>query len=177
MTTKINRPPSGLQWLLGTQSFGKNPDQLSLVTLPTIEQLPFLGVQTQQVSRDTVTANARGPWCSIEVPDGEYWIPIQAAFRSIGVQTAGDSLSMSIQVGDLPGAGSLATSGGIVLASSPLQTAVAVGDVFKLAWTAPSTFLVAGQTRFRGFLDSYNPGGLADINVDLMIWYYRLPGG
>ena len=35
--SQIHRPPRGLQHLLGSQSFGKNPDELAQVVQPTID--------------------------------------------------------------------------------------------------------------------------------------------
>jgi len=41
--SQINRPPLGLQELLGSQNFGDNPKDLGNLVSPTLDMLPFYG--------------------------------------------------------------------------------------------------------------------------------------
>lgn len=41
--SKINRPPLGLQQLLGSQNFGQNPTELEGSVRPSLDLLPFYG--------------------------------------------------------------------------------------------------------------------------------------
>lgn len=49
--SRINRPPSGLQQLLGSQNFGENPDELLQEVRPVIDCLPFFGADLLKVAR------------------------------------------------------------------------------------------------------------------------------
>ncbi|MGI9457519.1 MAG: hypothetical protein ACR2NU_13225 [Aeoliella sp.] len=47
--SQINRPPLGLQELLGSQNFGDNPSQLAQSVVPTIDLFPFLATSTLKI--------------------------------------------------------------------------------------------------------------------------------
>lgn len=64
--SQINRPPGGLQQLLGSQNFGKNPDQLAQTVQPTLDLFPFFGSGLLRVVQSTGARVNEGLICNVE---------------------------------------------------------------------------------------------------------------
>ena len=78
--SQINRVPWGLQSLLGSQNFGKNPGALNESVQPTLDQLPFLGYETLQCDADYVAgATIVGDKAELTIPDNEAWAVLGVA--------------------------------------------------------------------------------------------------
>ena len=68
--SKINTPPLGLQSLLGSQSFGDNPDDLLQGVRPTVDMLPFYGVNSLKQDAATAARNTPGGLASFTYASG-----------------------------------------------------------------------------------------------------------
>lgn len=62
--SQINRPPIGLQQLLGSQNFGDNPDDLRQGVVPTIDLTPFYGSGVLRVATITGSRTSEGIICT-----------------------------------------------------------------------------------------------------------------
>ena len=78
MASKINTPPVGLQDLLGSQSFGENPNLLTEVVSPTLEQFPFLSADkiSAYTQQQNVAATDPAVIFAFLQPAGEVWMPL-----------------------------------------------------------------------------------------------------
>lgn len=71
--SQINRPPKGLQDVLGSKNFGVNPSNLGQAVVPTIDIGQFYIADLMDIARDDVTGIAVLDQAEIEVPTGEVW--------------------------------------------------------------------------------------------------------
>ncbi len=74
--TQINRVPRGLQDLLNTQSFGKNPDQLGQVVQPVLDISAFYRAEKLEVVRTQKDNLAVGDEILTQIPVGENWFVV-----------------------------------------------------------------------------------------------------
>lgn len=63
--SQINRPPTGLQQLLGSQNFGVNPNELERTVQSTVDLVPFLGSQTLRKASNQGSRATTGEVCTI----------------------------------------------------------------------------------------------------------------
>mgnify|MGYP000431930982 CR=1 FL=1 len=78
--SQINRPPIGLQGLLGSQNFGTNPSELSQIVSPGIDLFPFWASQGLKFDKQTGSAAGVGSLIETQVPDGKTWAVLSCAF-------------------------------------------------------------------------------------------------
>lgn len=97
--TQINRPPLGLQGLLGTQSFGQNPGEALQEVRPIVDMLPFW--QTQLLRAATAVGQRDTPGLINNLESGvtqdvnSYWMLYAVA---VYLQSVG-TVAAEIQVG------------------------------------------------------------------------------
>lgn len=72
--SQINRVPWGLQYLLGSKNFGKNPAQLAESVAPVLDMSPHLAYETLATETDYQAGlTTEGEYAEIVVPDNEAW--------------------------------------------------------------------------------------------------------
>lgn len=161
--SQINRPPLGLQSLLGSQNLGDNPNNMLTDMRPTLDLLPFLTAQL--LRQETVTGGriTPGTVASLQPFAGELWalkglgafngaitgvgpFDLQLAFTMTKIAGGGSAEVHTLAVGDV-----LSVSGGdnvgfavnfdtplilepgITVALNFLQCGLANADTFRLS--------------------------------------------
>lgn len=71
--SQINRPPKGLQDVLGSKNFGVNPNQLSQSVVPTVDIGQFYTADLMDIARDDVTNLTLLDQAELTIPTGEVW--------------------------------------------------------------------------------------------------------
>lgn len=103
--SQISRLPTGLQSLLQSKNFGRNPDQLLQEVRPTLdlEQFWQAYVFHSRTSGETNLNNGQEAFFTFTVPAGEYWL-----VTSVGIVTrvtaggnVGDGASFSAAIDDV----------------------------------------------------------------------------
>jgi len=163
--SQINRPPLGLQQLLGSQNFGDNPDDLGQVVQPTVELFPFYAAGAMKMKH---TAGGRTTAGIIST------VPIFGAAAIIGVSVrrelmgVAELLNIGITMDGLNSVGASASK--IVLASTgPITYGIGVG--FGLNYTFPQPLIVESGAQFNSEYFGYN--GNIEF-VTLTVLYYDL---
>lgn len=166
--SRINRPPLGLQGLLGSQNLGVNPDELGQQVLPTLDIFPFYGAQLTTHFSIPGGRTTEGTIVSKVIPAGEMWGLIGVGAVCAGITGAGGDIQLSIQLAQLPGN---APGQFHPLVTGPLQTVNAT-NVPTLSLVLPFPLLLEPNTEI--FL-------VADVNTlaaadsfRLSILYYKL---
>jgi hypothetical protein len=67
--SQINRPPQGLQFLLGSQNFGVNPNELITTIQPTVDVSDMLASQLVRSASGSGSRVDEGEVCAIEFFD------------------------------------------------------------------------------------------------------------
>lgn len=172
--SQINRPPRGLQDLLGSLNFGKNPANLDQNVWPGIDMLAFWALDAQFVRRDTggdLTTPA-AVVNSYDVPFGEVWVPItfscKCAYTNVGDQ-GGFTLELDRHG---PVSGSLPAVGQ-VLAQADGPPALVIGHVFSASFTWDRPILYPSGTRFR-VLTAYNIVAVGPTSATTTLHYLKL---
>lgn len=99
--SRINRPPFGLQQLLGSQNFGKNPPDLAQVVQPTIDLTPFYGAGLLRMESNTGSASTEGQVQAINF-DGRVAL-VGASLHVYNALTGAANLQLGIALSNLPG--------------------------------------------------------------------------
>ena len=71
--SQINRVPWGLQSLLGSKNFGRNPSQLVEAVQPTLDMSGHLSYELLKGASVLNTVTAAGQVAQLTVPDNEAW--------------------------------------------------------------------------------------------------------
>ncbi len=105
--SRINRPPKGLQGLLGSQSFGSNPDELLQEVRPSIELFPFWGAELLRHKIINGGRTTNGVIAQHLVPTDEVWAMKQVScYRIAGFTGAGPhTLQVGLEFSSISGAG------------------------------------------------------------------------
>jgi len=98
----INRVPKGLQDLLGSKNFGKNPAELLQQVRAAVDLLPFWAVEKINFARTigggAITAGSAAT--STAVPTGEIWGVIESACNVTKVTTG--NLDLAARLTNVP---------------------------------------------------------------------------
>ena len=164
--SQINRPPIGLQSLVGSKNFGVNPSDLGQQVLPVVELLPFWASQALKFQKLTGTAAGAGSLIEAQVPQGKTWGILSAAFH-IEVPIANVDFIASIAIDEN-------------LTGTDWYTVAAITNggnlddgLFEICmWTPPVTFWIPPEYTIRGVLDSSSPAQTRDFELHLV--YYEL---
>lgn len=100
--SQVNRPPTGLQQLLGSQNFGDNPDQLLNEVRPTLDLLPMYGSGLLRKKTGTGARTNTGEVCNIEF-FGDAAIVAIGATAYNGVPTTNEQIEWSLGLKDISG--------------------------------------------------------------------------
>lgn len=167
--SQINRPPIGLQSLLGSKNFGQNPSDLSQQVLPTVDLFPFWATQQLRFAKEeqTTAGGDNAPVVSIQVPEGETWAVISATMeRKLTLSTTNIGMNIAIDDG-LTGANWFT----VAAMDEPLVVTMTNIDRVFVNWTPPILFWLPSGYAIRGINQS-DPAEVADYALDLV--YYKL---
>lgn len=96
---QINRVPFGLQSLLDSQNFGNNPSNLVESVMPVIDIEPFMrSALLKRVTDSLNGVSAIGNVLTVEIPDGEVWLPITWSCRFMNNAAAGANAKARCEV-------------------------------------------------------------------------------
>lgn len=101
MSSQINRPPLGLQQLLGSQNFGQNPPELKADVQSTVELLPFYGSGLLRMESNAGARTAKGEVSSV-VLDGRVAL-LHASLEIYNPLTAPEDIGASISMRNISG--------------------------------------------------------------------------
>ena len=94
----VNTPPFGLQDLLGSRNFGKNPSELVETIQPTIDMLPYLDYDNFRIESISGSVNIIGASVTIEIPDSEIWNVVSVSASYLNAFAAGASARIRVSV-------------------------------------------------------------------------------
>jgi hypothetical protein len=169
--SQINRPPIGLQSLLGSQNFGENPSNLLQDVTSQLDLLPFYGAYLQKDVREIGNLIGRGNAVNITVPEGELWLPIVVSGGLIGQIGSTSNIRLAITVEGIPG-GFPAPGSGVCVAQQRSAVSSVVGDSCRIVWTPnPPLLLLPG---YNLTLDVDKNASAGNENFEFNVWYYDL---
>lgn len=144
--SKIHRPPRGLQHLLGSQSFGENPDQLAQVVTPTLDLTGYYSSELIKTldTNTMVTADGQIGSFKFQAP-----VALVAAGIEMGALAAAEEMAFDIRLSDLGGVGF-----STVVASQGAHT-YQTGATPTFGMLFPYPLVVPGGCEIQGFLTSY----------------------
>lgn len=168
--SKINKPPLGLQDLLGSQSFGTNPGDLLQGVRPSLDMVPFWLWQNLEYAQDSATATPIVPGndvVTIAVPQNELWIPwgitAEMSFGGNAIECV-----WRIAISNLPFSGSGADRR-IGLKTIPWiqNQATTAGRSTSIDWQPSTVFVIPGGSVVSyDVLDSNDAGnGTATLRI------------
>lgn len=164
--SKINRPPLGLQQLLGSQNFGTNPADLEGKVRPTIELLPFYGAGVLRHAQTSGARVAAGDVCSVNLTG-------QVALLGLSMDcynnlTAAETLGVALSAGYIAGNGSNQK----FYFTSNLETYTNPASPVVATYTFPSPLIVEeGVTLFAEY---WYKSTANSISARLSVLYYDL---
>ena len=100
MPSRINRPPVGLQDLLGSQSFGDNPNELLQFVTPTLDLEQFY--ESDLIDATALAVQIPGTLAAtnidIDQPEGSLWIPYAENLTLNGAVDPGVKFGVTFQL-------------------------------------------------------------------------------
>jgi len=147
--SQINRPPIGLQSLLGSQNFGVNPNDLAQQVIGNVDLTSFWAQQTLKFTQVETTTAGVGSVAEAEVPNGKIWGILTAAFRE-EILAVNDDMNISIGIDDSAGGVSFS----IVAFNQQANVQVASPAYFATVWNPPNLFWLPSGYNIRGISNS-----------------------
>ena len=170
--SKINRPPLGLQGLLGSQNFGVNPDDLLREVRGTIDMLPFWGATQLRQKRLSGGRTTTGLIVSQEVIAGETWLLLGVGFDLTTLSAGGPyTLQGYIALNDLNV--DLVTPGVHILKAGHISTGLAPGDTYEFGILLPQPIILEPQVKIELYWQQVNLAAADAVNLSVL--YYSIP--
>lgn len=167
----INRPPLGLQGLLGSQNFGDNPSDLLQQVRPTIDLFPFLGSQVLSQRQIQGGRVDQGLIVTQPVESGEVWAIVGASGFCDPSGPGPYTLSMAIGLNDL---NNVSAVGGTHYMAQTRQATGQAGNHFQsVSWNPPQPLILESDTAIELWWMSANLA--APDTCTLSVLYYALP--
>lgn len=149
---------------MGNVNQGVNPSDLSQTVAPTVDLVPFWGVEKTlfRVAAASV-AHTIGQGVEMLVPFGELWVPLVVSADSFNL--AGQDGLLAIHVTDEAG------NARPVIAQSAYQADTGVTARVSCGTVISQRFIMAAGTRFRAEWNSVlGPATNSTMSIDLMYW-------
>lgn len=167
--TQITRVPKGLQDLLGTQAFGKNPAELAQNVLPQLDLFPFYGAERLRYQRVNAPVAARGNGPGFTVPIGKIWIPVGMSVQFVnGPAVVNFMLGVTIE----EAVGQLSPTIPVEIFGTRMETSAVVGDQFTHHFWFPQNFVLQGDTILRSQVNALDVGSPVSF-LEFQMWYYE----
>lgn len=167
--SQINRPPIGLQQLLGSQNFGDNPPQLGGVVAPTLDLLPFYGAGTIRYKQTSGARVNTGIISSVPV-FGQIAILQVAAWTSGAISTGAGAYDLALTMQGIATADTLKDLE-IPLVSN--KQTLAVTDQIMVNYTFRRPFIVESGVSFNS---RWLATAGANTTVRLLVVFYDISG-
>lgn len=167
--SQINRPPQGLQSLLGSQNFGDNPKQLGGVVAPTLDMLPFYGAGILRLRRISSSLAAEGEITSLTFDDQVAVLSV-TAWNAAGSAVAGVNI-LGVAISGPP-SDNLPVNQQHMLAIGPYAATGAVTTQPAVCHSFPFPLVVEPGTSFHAHW-LFNSGG-NNSTVQLTVLFYDL---
>jgi len=166
--SQINRPPVGLQGLLGSQNFGQNPNDLAQQVLPIVDLFPFWSSQTLKFDKQTGTSAGGGSLIETQVPTDKTWGVLSCAF-ALSMATLNLDYNMQIAIDEN------ATGTEFFVVASRTQVGNLKADIPIAALYQPRhiVWLPPGYV-IRGVFNSDGTGDASVKTFELDTVYYEL---
>ena len=169
--SKINRPPVGLQFLLGSQNFGENPSHLAQQVTPTLDLFEFYATELLRHD-DTVGGRQTPGMISSLLSNGRRAIKGLSIISTTTITGTVSSLQFGVSISNVPGT---ATDPEHWLYISPLMNPLGGGvDFGAMAVTFEKPIIIEGSTTLQYHLLS------SDLSVSetwrCSVLYYDLDG-
>lgn len=130
---------------------------------------PLWAAERLQFDRNTATLTARGQNTSVEVPAGEWWMPVSSFGGIFGFADVGTQVKLALtikQISNNPGFH-------IPYAESPLTTSAFVGELFHVPFMFPNRVLYPAGTLFAVRASEYVPT-IGPDTIEFGILYWQL---
>ena len=170
--SKINTPPIGLQSLLGSQSFGENPDDLLSGVRGTLDLLPFYAAVKGRFKSNVGARNSAGSFCTVTMGggvgnEGEAGLLLGASMN-LAVVAGGANFSGGIRIDDVP---NISVPMWLTHTEYDTGTAPLPGSDFSaIAWWAPQPIYLPNDAKIEAYATSLD----ANITATLVIHYVQL---
>lgn len=102
--SRINRPPQGLQKLLGSQNFGENPREFLQDVRPTVELRPFFSADLIRSLESASTRSSPGLIRGVTF-DTPILLLNLSWVATTPLTTGNQEIGFQLQIADLPGGG------------------------------------------------------------------------
>lgn len=156
--SRITRVPTGLQDLLGSKTFGRNPSDLLEEVRPTLGLDDLLVAERLSYKRATLTVTTRGDSADMLVPVGELWL-LRSLYIQWNTATAGIEYNLSVGIVDMQNTVSFAPGQPMTLFATGDQVAKTVGSEARFAVTFPQNHILFGDNRLRIEVDELSAAG------------------
>jgi len=165
----INRPPLGLQELLGSQNFGDNPKQLGGVVAPTLDMLPFYGSGILRMKRVSGSLASEGEITSIEFSDKVAVLSVAAFNEALLLANGQSQLGLFISG---PPSDNLPVDFQHCLATGPGGTGAtsAIGTAAAVAYSFPFPLVVEPGTAFHVHWLANSASQLAVVQLSVLFY-------
>lgn len=165
--SQINRPPIGLQSLLGSKNFGENPSNLAQQVLPAVDMFPFWASQVLKFEKVSGNSTGVGSLIETQVPNGKTWGVLSCAFLLEHLGGAAEDQVMSIALDET-------LTGTDWFTVAQLTNPGNVDDgLFEICiWQPSHIFWLPPLYGIRGILDS--AAAAQDRQFELQTVYYEL---
>ena len=164
--SQINRPPVGLQSLLGSKNFGANPSDLAQQVIPIADLFPFWASQTLRFDKQTGTSSGAGSLIEVQVPSGKTWGILSCAFQCESTP-ANDDFILSVAIDE-----NLTGTDWYIVASEVNGGNLDGGILPSVVWTPPQLFWLPPEYSLRGILDTGSTVATRDFELHTV--YYEL---
>ena len=170
--SKINTPPIGLQSLLGSQSFGDNPDDLLNGVRGSLDLLPFYSAVKGRFKSNSGARGSAGSFCKTTMGggvgnEGEAGLLLGASVN-LAIIAGGANFSGGIRLDNLPN-----ISVPMWLQHTEYSTGTAPlpgSDFSALTWWAPQPIYLPNDAEVEAYATSLD----ANVTATLTIYYIQL---
>lgn len=175
--SQINRVPFGLQDLLNSRNFGRNPNALLQEVRPGFDMLPFWGLDSIEASSDSAAVSTFGTHTQITVPDSELWLVLGSSVNCTNNFAASALWFGDIRVQVPSSAGGFST---VALASGPDNGNVLVpaggstGISRQIVYNSPYLWPAKAGTIFSARITALDLAGGATVNFAQTVHYIKL---
>lgn len=161
--SQINRPPIGLQGLLGSKNFGVNPSDLNQQVVPIVDLFDFWASQTLRYIKETAVTAGVGNVINTVVPSDKVWMPLSVAFLA-DVDNTGHDTNYQIRLDEN-------TLGNVsfTVASEKLENPQVTYTHFPTIWQPVVPFFLPAGYAIRGWIDS-NSAIARDYELDVVVY-------
>jgi len=167
--SQINRVPWGLQSLLGSKNFGRNPSELQENIQPVLDMQPHVGYEILNADADYVVATAVGDYAELTIPDNEAWGVVGVSGDTRVVTSNAEYFMNVLLVYPANAGGAFLKFFNIGYYSKQSSTSSSIGQGTSVMFPSPVIF--GPGTRFQNAM--VEALSLTSVDIRLTVLYYR----